>query len=118
MTAEKLITVILPQGRGMPILQALYERTLLRAALGAARAPVDEVRRRGGTVRPKRHWVEKDVLQVIVPADQAEEAFALIHETAGVGEAPGSFMFLGPLVRCSAFALPADLATAAAAIER
>ena len=108
MAAEKLITVILPQGRGMAVLQALYERRVLRAALGTARAPFSYMKGRGMIARTVRHWVEKDVLSVVVSAEEAEENFGFLHQLAGIGDAPGGFMLMGPLARASAFSLPPE----------
>jgi hypothetical protein len=109
MANERLVTVIVPQGRGMTLMQALHDRQLLRAALSSARAPFTYVKRSGGFPRMVRHSVEKDVLNVVVPAELAEEVFAFLHERAGMGESPGGFMFMGLLSQASAFSLPPDL---------
>jgi hypothetical protein len=106
MAGEKLITVIVPQGRGMALLQALHERGELRAALGGARAPFTYVRRRGGMAHTVHHSVEKDVLEVVAEAAAADELFAFLHQAAGIGEGPGGFMFMGPIATASPFALP------------
>ena len=109
MAGDKLITAILPQGRGMAVLLALYERKVLRAALDTARAPLAYVKGSGMMARTVRHSVEKDVLSVVVPAEQAEETFIFLHEAGRVAEAPGAFMFMGALSQTSAFSLPEDL---------
>lgn len=103
---EKLITVIVPQGKGMALLHALYQKASLRAALGTARAPFTYLKRRGGLTRTVRHSVEKDILTVVVPADQAEAMFGFLYETAGIGGQHGGFMFQGPVSRASSFSLP------------
>jgi hypothetical protein len=111
MAAEgiKLITVILPQGEGMPLLQALYERKQLRASLGTARAPVTTVRRRGGIARTHHHSVEKDIVQVVVGVEDADGVFELLYEKAGIGERYGGFMFQGSVAKASPFTLPEGL---------
>lgn len=106
----KLITVIVPQGKGMALLHALYEKKMLRAALGTARAPFTQVKRTGGLPRTVRHSVEKDILTVVVPAEKADEAFGFLFDIANVGAQHGGFMFQGSLARASDFKLPDDLA--------
>jgi hypothetical protein len=105
----KLITVILPQGQGRPLLQDLFERKQLRASLGTARAPVTTVSRRGGLARTQRYSVEKDILQVVVAAGDAADVFAFLHERAGIGERYGGFMYQGSLSRAGVFTLPDGL---------
>lgn len=105
----KLITVIVPQGEGRPLLHALFERTQLRASLGTARAPVTSVTRRAGVARTRRYSVEKDILQVVVAPADAADVFAFLHERAGIGERHGGFMYQGGLSTASAFTLPDGL---------
>jgi hypothetical protein len=111
MAAEgaKLITVIVPQGQGMALLHALYERKQLRASLGTARAPVTTVRRRGGIARTHNHSVEKDIVQVVVGVEDAGGVFELLYDKAGIGERYGGFMFQGSVARVSPFGLPEGL---------
>jgi hypothetical protein len=109
MAGEKLITVIVPQGEGMALLEALYARGELRATLSSARAPFTYVRRWFGVPRTVRHSVEKDVLSVVASGAASEELFLFLHGEAGIGERPGGFLFMGPLHAAGAFALPADL---------
>lgn len=108
MSGEKLITVILPQGQGLGLLQALRERGVVRAAVGTARAPFTYVRRRGGVPRTVHHSVEKDIVTVIVAAEQSDDIFAFLHQASAMAETPGGFMFQGPLRAASAFALPLE----------
>jgi hypothetical protein len=107
--AHKLITVILPQGKGMDLLKQLYDRKVLRAAFGTARAPFTIAKKTGGISRTVTYSVEKDVVEVVVDAGQADEVFAFLYDAAGIAHAHGGFMFQGPVSRASEFALPADL---------
>lgn len=107
--AQKVITVIVPQGQGMPLLQQLHQRGFVRAALGTARAPFTVVKRKGGISRSLSYSVEKDILNVVVEAAEADEAFQFLYEAARIGEAHGGFMFQGPTSRASDFKLPTDL---------
>lgn len=105
MAAQKLITVIVPQGRGRLLLEQLYERQELRAALGTARAPSTYTRGTGAFARTIRNSVEKDVLQVVVPEENAEEVFKLLLDRAQICETPGGFMYMGEIARATPFAL-------------
>jgi hypothetical protein len=105
MDGDKLITVIVPQGRGMPLLQALYERQVLRAALSSARAPMTYVRGSGALARTARSSVEKDIVQVVVSQEEAEAVFELLLERAQIADTPGGFMYMGGLARVTPFAL-------------
>lgn len=106
---HKQITVILPQGQGMALLEQLYARGVLRAALGTARAPFTVVKRKGGISRTHSYSVEKDILNVVVPAEEADELFRFLHAAARIGDSHGGFMYQGPVAQASAFVLPSDL---------
>lgn len=106
---QKLITVILPQGRGLSMLKDLAAREVIRAAFGTARAPFTVVKKKGGISRTESYSVEKDIVQVLVGEEGADEVFAWIYHAAGIGRAHGSFMFQAPVARASEFTLPADL---------
>lgn len=105
----KFITVILRQGKGAALLRALHERKVLRAGLGTARAPFFFTRKKGGFKKTIHHSVEKDVVTVVVGAEQADEVFGFIYETARIGRSYGGFMFMGALSKAAPFQLPADL---------
>lgn len=105
----KFITVILPQGKGAALLHALYEKKILRAGLGTARAPFFFTKKKRGFTRTIHHSVEKDILTVVVDAGDADEVFDLIHRTAMIGEKYGGFMYMGSLSKASAFQLPTDV---------
>ena len=104
----KLITCILPQGRGGALLEALFARNVVRVSLGSARASVPMETGRGRFRRTVHHSLAKDVVTAVVDAHEADDVFAFVHEAAGVAELPGAFLFLGPLGAASAFsaALP------------
>jgi hypothetical protein len=106
---HKTITVIVPQGRGMALLEQLHGRGVLRAALGTARAPFTVVRRKRGISRSESFSVEKDVLNVVVPEPEADALFAFLYDAARIGESHGGFMFQGLATQASEFALPGDL---------
>jgi hypothetical protein len=105
----KLITVILPQGKGAALLAALHERKVLRVSMGSARAPFFFTKRKRGRTKTVQHSLEKDILSIVAGAEEAEELFAFIHQKAQIGTRYGGFMFMGPLGRASSFDLPVDL---------
>ena len=111
MTEEKgkLITVILPQGKGAALLSALHERKVLRVSMGAARAPFFFTKKKRGRTKTIQHSLEKDILSIVAGPEEAEELFAFIHQKAMIGTRYGGFMFMGPLGRASSFDLPVDL---------
>lgn len=89
----------------MALLQELNSRGTVRAALSTARAPFAYVRGAGVFARTVRHSVEKDVLQVVVSGDEADEVFEFLHGQAGIGDGPGGFMFMAALSGASLFAM-------------
>jgi hypothetical protein len=93
----------------MGLLKQLHDRGLLRASLATARAPFSVSRRKGGITRTESYSVEKDILQVVVAAQDADDVFRFLHQEAGIGTGPGGFMFQGPIGHASEFALPHDL---------
>lgn len=105
MDREKLITVIVPQGRGRPLLEALHQRGELRAALSSARAPSTYSRGTGAFARTIRNSVEKDVLQVMVSEENAKQVFEFLLDLAQISESPGGFMYMGEIARATRFAL-------------
>jgi hypothetical protein len=108
-SGHKVITVIVPQGQGMALLERLHARGILRAGLGSARAPLTVVKRRGGIGRTEIYSVEKDVLNVVVAEAEADAMFADLYHAARIGEAHGGFIFQGEAARASQFTLPTDL---------
>ena len=50
--------------------------------------------------------VEKDIFSIVVPADQADEAFARIYDLTEMGTRHGGFMFQAKLCRADLLTLP------------
>ena len=89
-SGKKLITVILPAGRGEPLMQRLAgEPGVLAVSHHHARGV--------GTrrVKPGRMiFDEKDVTLVLVEAEQADTLFTLIYAEGGIGEPHAGLMFM------------------------
>ena len=101
---SKLITCILPKGKGVSVVRALKnEKALFGANVNSARGTG---RMTHWTERRKMTETEKDILTVIVPQQREDEIFAYIYEIAGIGEPHGGLMYLTGLSAASAFTLP------------
>ena len=100
----KLIRCILPKGKALPVIQALKDE------LGIIKAYFNFARGTGRiTHRDYRSSVtqtEKEVLSVIVAADKADETFAFIYDTAGIGEPHGGIMYQCALGGSTEYLLP------------
>lgn len=101
---DKLITCILPRGAGHDmIIRLKAEKEIVTCVLNSARgigiSTLMEIR----TIGPLS---EKDVLQVTVPADRADELFEWIYFEASVDQPHGGFMYLHPLTAATPFFLP------------
>lgn len=90
--AHKVITCILPAGRGQDVLARL------RAEKGFVSASVHHARGVGGATmrrrRRARFFTEKDVLVALVPADQADALFEFIYFAAGINEPHAGMLFM------------------------
>ncbi len=101
---KKVITCILPKGRGMPLLKALTQDKQLTS--------VDIHYARGvGRITPLRHrgigeTSEREVLSVAVPAAQADELFEFIYEIAEINRPHGGLMSMHGLSAATEFVLP------------
>ncbi len=101
---SKLITCILPRGKGLPVVRALKEeKALISAHVNSARGTGRMTHR---AERKQITETEKDILTVIVPQNCEDEIFGYIYETAGIGEPHGGLMYMTDLSAASVFALP------------
>ena len=92
---KRLITAIVPVGRGQPLLERLTrEPAVLSVSHHHARGV--------GTrrVKPGRMvFDEKDVVLVLVGAEHADEIFGLIYREGGIGERHAGVMFQERILR-------------------
>ncbi len=101
---HKLITAILPKGRSKQLVQRLvHEKGLNRVNVNHARGI--------GRITPLRHrgvgeTTEKEIVSVVVHADQAEEIFEFIFFEAEVNRPHGGLMYQQPLFASTLFSLP------------
>ena len=103
-TASKLITCVLPKGKARAVLAAL------RSEKGIESAHVNYARGTGRmthhTFRRSMAQTEKEILQVVVPAERQDEMFVFIFEIAEIGRPHGGLMYQTELTAASAFSLP------------
>lgn len=101
---QKLITCILPHGVALDMLQRLKdEKGIIEASVNNARGM--------GRLTPLAHrgvaeQTEKDVLNVIVSADEADEVFEYLYESAGIGRPHGGLIYMTALGYTTPFVLP------------
>ena len=101
--SPRQITVVLAQDGTATKLVAMLQDELKLASSSIHTA------RGTGAGAPGRKFgleMEKDIFSVIVPADQAEEAFARIYEFTEMGTRHGGFMFQAKLGRVDFLTLP------------
>ena len=94
----KLITCVLPGGRGVELVEALHEELAVATATLA--------KGRGISARGGPFSEEMDILSVLIEAERANEVFEYIYFRAEVHDQIHRFMFQVPLARGTAFTLP------------
>lgn len=100
----KLITAILPRGRGIPVVRVLRdEKGLAAANVNSARGTGRIAHR---SLRKARTETEKDILTVVVPNDRQEEIFEFIYECAEIGRPHGGMIYQTNLAAATAYSLP------------
>lgn len=100
----RLITGLLPKGLAGPALRALKsERGVIASnivnARGVGRAT--PLAARGIAAQS-----EKEMLSVVVPAEEADEVLAYLYETAGIDQPHGGIVYMARLDRATEFLLP------------
>ena len=107
MNTHKVITAILPKGRGMPLIASLREeKQVVAANLNYARGV--------GRMAPLRfrgmgEQSEKEVLNVVVDAARAEEIYTFLYHEAGIDNPHAGILFMAALSAANEFTLPTEL---------
>ena len=100
----KLITSILPAGKAQGILKKLKEeKGITTANINSARGM--------GKLTPRAYrgvgeQTEKQILNVVVGAEQADEIFEYIYHEANIGRPHGGIIFIAGLQQRTPFILP------------
>jgi len=101
---DKLITCILPKGLASPILKKLKtEKGIIRAHLKSARGM--------GKITPLAYrgageQAEKDMLNIVVNQDEADDIFFYIYEEADIDRPHGGIIYMRQLGPSTPFTLP------------
>ena len=101
---QKLITCILPHGIALDVLQQLKDdKGIIEASMNNARGM--------GKLTPLAHrgmgeQTEKDILNVIVSAAEADEIFAYLYDIARIDRPHGGLIYLTALGHATPFVLP------------
>ncbi|GJM05586.1 MAG: hypothetical protein DHS20C09_15820 [marine bacterium B5-7] len=104
LSSDKLITCILPKGLALPILKKLKsEKDISRANLNSARGM--------GKITPLAYrgvgeQSEKDILNVVVTQNQADDIFYYIYEEADMNRPHGGIIYIRQLGSSTPFTLP------------
>jgi nitrogen regulatory protein PII len=89
----KIITCLIPHHKSLEILEQLAkEKGIVMANKSNAR---------GTSYTTDFSWVEMEILEVIVQAQQADEIFAYLFEVAEIGTSQGGLIFQHALSRAS-----------------
>ena len=98
------ITCVMPHGIGLRLQERLFHE------LGLTRVELHSARGFMGT-DPERllSRIERDVLQVIVDEERADEVFEWLYREAHVADQEGRFLYVAKLGRATPFALPDDV---------
>jgi len=103
-TNQKLISCILPRGTALDVLQKLKdEKNIIEASVHNARGM--------GKLTPQAHrgigeQTEKELLNVAVPGDRAEELFEYIYDIANINRPHGGIIYMCKLQQSSPFIMP------------
>lgn len=101
---QKLITCILPHGVARDVLQRLKdEKGIIEASMNSARGM--------GKLTPLAHrgvgeQTEKDILNVVVSAAEADEIFEYLYDTARIDRPHGGLIYMTGLGYTTPFVLP------------
>ena len=101
---DKLITCILPKGLALPILKKLKEeKGINRANINSARGM--------GKITPLAYrgigeQAEKELLNIVVSQEQADDIFNYIYEEADINRPHGGIIYMSQLAMSTPFTLP------------
>ena len=103
-TNTKLITCILPKGKAFPLQQALVDKHNIYAGnyhFGRGVGRASHIRDRG-----IGNQQEREIIEVVVPADKAEELFEFMFLNAEMDEAHGGMIYMTSIPRSTIMTVP------------
>ena len=89
-SAHKLITCIIPAGRGLALIEQLRELGVDSAQVHHARGVGKSSRRRHGV----SHYAEREVVQALVALSRADEVFEFLYAAAEIGRPHAGMLFM------------------------
>ena len=103
-TNTRLIACILPKGRARSLQQALVEeKNIVTATFHYGRGVGRDSHIRDRGIGEQQ---EREIFEVVVPAEQAEEIFEYIFKQAGMSEPHGGMIYMTALPRSTVMKLP------------
>jgi hypothetical protein len=101
---ERLLSCLVPQGLGSDLRARIFsELRLTRVDLHSARGFM------GSDPGGLFNRVERDIVSVVVEAEQADEVFDWLYHEAEVGTKEGRFLYMTRLDRSTPFTLPDEV---------
>jgi len=106
-TDYKNITVILPKGKGLPLLKSLKEeKGLVAATLSFARGV--------GKMTPLRfrgigEQSEKEIINVVISAELSESIYEYLFDAAGINNPHSGIIYMSKLSKSNLYTLPEEL---------
>lgn len=100
--AHKLITCIMPAGRGLELIEQLRELGVTSAQVHHARGVGQSSKRRRGVSL----YAEREVVQALVAAARADEVFEMLYAAAEIGRPHAGMILMEKAVHGIPLTLP------------
>ena len=100
--AHKLITCIMPAGRGLELIEQLRELGVVSAQVHHARGVGQSSKRRRGVSL----YAEREVVQALVEASRADEVFEFLYAAAEIGRPHTGMLLMEKAVHGIPLTLP------------
>ena len=100
--AFKLITCIMPAGRGLELVRQLKAQGVPSVHVHHARGVGTSSRRRRGAW----FFAEREIIDVLVESDRADAIFEFIYHAADIGKSHAGMLLMEKAARAAPLALP------------
>jgi hypothetical protein len=101
-TAHKVITCIMPAGRGLELIEQLRELGVISAQVHHARGVGQSSKRRRGVSL----YAEREVVQALVEAHRADEVFDFLYAAGEIGRPHAGMLLMEKAVHGIPLTLP------------
>ncbi|MBT8115892.1 MAG: hypothetical protein KJP04_10935 [Arenicella sp.] len=99
----KMITCILPKGKAIGLQQAIIQERGIDSVNFHRGRGVGRSSRGSDGIGAQQ---EREVLEVIIPADKADELFSYIYDKVDIGEQHGGIMYMQKVPKVSVLTMP------------